>query len=79
MKYKIAIPLFFIKKGQIGGAEEMAYNLVKALTDSAIIDVYLNNKQNLSDDFVKFCQKKRLTFDLFQKTTAGSFLNYYFR
>ena len=45
----------------------MAYNLVKALTDSAIIDVYLNNKQNLSDDFVKFCQKKRLTFDLFQK------------
>ena len=78
MKYKIAIPLFFIKKGQIGGAEEMAYNLVKALADSAIIDVYLNNKESLSADFVRFCQKKEVNFILISKNYSRFFLELLF-
>tara|TARA_Y100001935_G_scaffold167615_1_gene138088 strand:+ start:20987 stop:22087 length:1101 start_codon:yes stop_codon:yes gene_type:complete len=59
-KRSIAIPLFFIKHGKVGGAEEMAYNLIEGLCVNSEVALFIHNEEDLSKNFLSFCRENKI-------------------
>lgn len=59
-KHSIAIPLFFIKHGKVGGVEEMAYNLIKGLCVNSEVALFIHNEEDLSKNFLSFCRENNI-------------------